>query len=111
MFFKEKTHPAEVAKWAVFAGMVEGMYIGIVAVLLSQQYLLSTLVGWEVTVALGFLFLLALSGILATIVILANPIYSFMHRQYVDAALTLAVTFATIIAVYGFIQFTYKSLF
>lgn len=111
MFFKDKTHPAEISKWGIFAGLVEGMYIGIAAVLLSQQYRLSTLTGWEVRMAFLFLFIMAASGVVATIVVFAHPIYSFMHKQYKDAALTLAVTLLTVIAVYGFIQFTYQRLF
>lgn len=111
MFFQKKVHLSEVIKWGVFAGLFEGLYIGLAAILLSQQYRLETLIGWEVTIVFLFMLVLSVSAIVTTVIVFAHPIYSLLRKQYRDAVATLLVTLLTLVAVYGFVAFTYRSLF
>ncbi len=111
MFFRDKVHPRDVAKWGVFAGLFEGLYIGLAVVLFSQQYRLATLTGWEVSLSFFLLLFVFVSAIATTIIVFAHPIYSALRKQYRDAAATLVVTLVTLVAVYGVVLFTYKQLF
>lgn len=111
MFFRDKVHATEVAKWGILAGLFEGLYIGLAAVLVSQQFRLETLAGWEVRLSFLLSLVIAVSAVVTTVIVLAHPIYSALRRQYVDAIATLLVTLVTLVAVYGFVAFTYKQLF
>jgi len=111
MFFQKKVHLSEVIKWGVLAGLFEGLYIGLAAILLSQQYRLETLIGWEVTIVFLFMLVLSVSAIVTTVIVFAHPLYSLLRKQYRDALATLLVTLLTLVAVYGFVAFTYRSLF
>lgn len=111
MFFRDKAHPSEVVKWGIFAALLEGAYIGIAATVLTQKPRLLALTGWELKATFLFLFFLSLGAVITTVIVFAHPIYSLLRKQYKDAFLTLVVTIITLLAVYGFIQFTYKQLF
>lgn len=111
MFFADRAHIGDIVKWGILAGLFEGLYLGMATVLLTQKYRLAALVGWELRVSFLFLLFLALSAIITTVIVFAHPLYSLIRKQYRDAAYTVLVTVLTLVAVYGFVQFTYKQLF
>lgn len=111
MFFRDKVHTTDVVKWGIIAGLFEGLYIGLAAVFFSQQPRFASLSGWDVSFSFFLTLFVAASAIATTIIVFAHPIFSLLRKQYRDAIATLAVTLVTLVAVYGFVAFTYKQLF
>ncbi|MBI4122199.1 MAG: hypothetical protein HY461_02615 [Parcubacteria group bacterium] len=103
MFFQEKVHPRVVLKWGILAGILEGAYIAIAAILYSQHVRLFAVAGWERVAAGILLLLIAISAIVTTVIVFAHPLYSLSRRQYREALLTVLVTLLTLSAVSGLI--------
>jgi hypothetical protein len=112
MFFKEKVETSEVIKWGVFAGLLEGAYLGIATVLYAQKSLLMALTdGWQHFTTLFLLLLIVISAIITSIIVFAHPLYSFMQKKYAEGVLTLVTTVIALVAVLGFMLFIFEQLF
>lgn len=112
MFFQDRVHKEDVVKWGIFAGILEGLYIILAAVLYSQRGTLSTIVATgDQAATLVLLTLVAVSAIVTTIIVFAHPMYCFIRRHYLDALLTVLVTLVTLFAVLLFTLYSYRVLF
>lgn len=111
MFFKDKVHIEEVIKWGVLAGLFEGLYIGLAALLYGYRPALEALAGgWSGAATFILVGLIVISAIITSVIVFAHPIYSLLHRHYKDGLLTVVVTLITVIAVMGFVLFTYQKI-
>lgn len=112
MFFNEDVHPAEVIKWGVFAGLIEGAYLGIATVLYAEKGVISALTdGWPHITFLVLISLIVISAIISSIIVFAHPVYSFMQKRYTEGLLTLITTVITLVAILGFMLFVFHQLF
>lgn len=112
MFFQDKVHKEDILKWGIFAGILEGIYIVIAAILYSQRGSLTTILasGDQASTAL-LLTLVAISAIITTVIVFAHPMYCFIRRHYLDALLTVVLTLVTMMAVLAFTLYSYRVLF
>ena len=112
MFFKDEVQATEVIKWGVFAGLVEGGYLGIATVLYAQRNILFALSeGWPHVTLLFLLLLIVISAVISSIIVFAHPIYSLVQKQFREGLLTLITTVITLVAVLGFMLFIFQQLF
>ena len=112
MFFKDKVHPREIIKWGIFAGLFEGLYIGLAAVINSYRGPIESLAGgWAGATTLVLLAFIVVSAIVTSVIVFAHPIYSVVHKNYKDALFTILVTVVTLIAVLVFVLFYYQKVF
>lgn len=111
MFFKDQVHVSEVIKWGVLAGLFEGLYIGLAALLVSYRPILEALAGgWAGVATFLLIGLITISAIITSVIVFAHPIYSLLHKNYKDGLLTVVITLITIIAVIGFVLFSYQKI-
>lgn len=113
MFFQDKVHKQDVIKWGIFAGILEGIYIVIAAVLYAQRGTLSVVLastGDEIA-AILLLSLAAISAVVTTVIVFSHPLYCFIRRHYLDALLTVLLTLATLAAVLSFTLYAYRVLY
>jgi len=112
MFFQEKVETSEIIKWGVFAGLLEGAYIGIATVLYAQKGVITVLSdGWPQATLLFLMFLIVISAIVTSVIVFAHPLYSMMQKKYQEAFLTLGATLVTLIAILGFMLYIFRQLF
>lgn len=112
MFFREKVHPFEIVKWGVFAGVLEGLFLMMAAVLYAKQSGLAAAVAQgDVATVFLLLSLLSLSAIATSVIVFAHPIYCLLRKQYRDALLMIAVTFLTLLVIVSLSLIAYQAFF
>lgn len=112
MFFQDKVHKEDVIKWGVFAGILEGIYIVLAAILYAQRGTMTAIFASSDQVAMILLLtLVAISATITTIIVFAHPLHCFIRRHYLDALLTVAVTLLTMVLVLSFTMYAYRILF
>ena len=111
MFFKDKVHIQEVIKWGVLAGLFEGLYIGIATLLYAYRHVLVALAGgWSGATTFILVGLITVSAIVTSVIVFAHPIYSLLHKNFRDGLLTVVISIVTVIAVIGFVLFSYQKV-
>lgn len=74
MFFKENVNIKEVIKWGVLTGLVEGLLIlGVAIVWFKRGQILPLPGSWEFAATVIILFLLSVSTVVATVLLIWHP--------------------------------------
>lgn len=107
---EDKIHASEVAKWGLFAGFLEGLFIATAAILYLKQPWNILEQSWELTTSMLLMAFVVLGGIVTTVVVFAHPIYCLMRRHYRDALLTVIVSMLTIMAMTAFVLWSSPNL-
>lgn len=110
--FKLKTHFEEAIKWGIIAGIIEGIFCLLIALLwINQEKLLKFGPGWELEATIIAIGLFTLSFIISSILIFAEPITLIIQKRFDEAKLTFLITLVTLIVIFSFIILGYKTLF
>ncbi len=99
----DKINRAEVLKWGVFAGFLEGLFIATAAIIYFKQPWHVLAGTWELGASMLLMALVVLGGIITTVVVFAHPIYCLIRRHFKDAFLTVLVSILTISAMTAFV--------
>lgn len=97
MFFKEKVHIHEVIKWGIMTGLIEGLIIlGVSLLWFNRNQIIPLPAGWEFAATLILFSLLAISAIIATVLVISHPCYLILKGQTRDGLWTILTALITL---------------